>query len=107
MLGKNEFMDYRRTTVKAVTTTVTLAVYERTILVTNGTYSITLPAVAQCVGMLFTFVQLGAGTGKVRLIDAGDDPSWSDLMINAQYGKMVILSDGICWHALAGTAYVP
>lgn len=104
---------YRRDTkIKAVTTTATLTVNDQTVVVTNGTYTITLPPVVECAGLIFTFIQPGAGTNKVTIADAGDDNEFANCMLNAQAvnsslaaGKCVLYCDGAHWYTLLGTIY--
>ena len=88
--------------VTAVAAATQLEPVDQVVLVTNGTYTITLPAVGESAGVMISFIQQGTGVLSVTIADKGDDPAWTDAIINAQNEKVVAYCDGVAWHMLAG-----
>jgi len=96
------FSNWRSDSALIVTSTARLSANQQVIVIKNGEYTITLPKVAEAAGKLYSFVQVDSGTNDVTITDATDDPAWTDVIIDAQYEKATIYSDGVCWHLLEG-----
>lgn len=86
--------------VKRVSAATTLKPAERVVLITNGTYTINLPPVAECAGNIYTLRQLDAGTDSVTVDDNGDSVDWTNITINAQHDMVALYSDGLMWVVL-------
>ena len=65
---------------------------------TDGTFNVTLPAIADCVGKTFSFYRSVTGTGDITVIDAGDSSNWSNLVFDAQYDACVLYASPDKWH---------
>lgn len=102
MPDRNFFQNYRADQIARVTTTHTVKPYEQLILLTNGTYTVTLPKISESAGQLFVFVQDGTGTNSITITDAGDDALLTDQIINAQAEQVVLFNNGVCWSVLHG-----
>jgi NADPH-dependent ferric siderophore reductase len=62
----------------------------------SGTHTITLPAVATCVGRIYTITALGTGAGTVTVDTQDDDvPVLVDHVLSAQNSYVVLVSDGV------------
>lgn len=105
--NKNAVSEVGTLEVKTVAAAVTLTKKDRMVeIITNGTYTITLPPIAECIGLIFVIFQSGAGTNTVTISDNnatyGDSLSWTDQVLNATGERVVLLATNKQWIVLVG-----
>lgn len=88
-----------------VTATKTLEPYEQCVRCTVtdalGSYTITLPNVSRCVGMIIAIhCILRTGSAAVTVADAGDSEDWANKTLNATGEGTLLYSDGRKWWEL-------
>lgn len=98
----NPIAQYGQLEVIQVSATKALTLYEKFLHIANGTYTITLPPVAQCTGMLIGGSQTDSGTNTVTIAHKGDSAGWTNLVVNAINEGFLVWSDGRRWHVLTG-----
>jgi len=92
-----------RETVAYITSSASLAAYTITGLVrhlmvtTGGAITITLPAVSECAGEIFTVYLDSDGGTDITITDAGDDPDFTDITIADEDHFSVFISNGVRW----------
>lgn len=104
-IAHNELQNYLRDNIKYVGAAATLKVTDQTVVLTvTGAYTVTLPEVAEARGRMYSFTQSPGvtGTGDITITDAGDDASFTDVIIDAENEKATLYSDGVHWHMLEG-----
>ena len=80
--------------------TVTLSAYQQLVLVSAGTYTITLPKVAEAAGKIYTLRAKGTITGTVTIVSAGDVPLAVSLTGMATDKAYTLYSDGLQWYSI-------
>ena len=82
----------------------TLGVNQQIVVCTTGAVSdvtVTLPAVVDAVGRIYTF-SLETDGGKDLIVqDADDSVNWTDLTMDTQYDYAILFCDGRRWWVLA------
>ena len=83
----------------------TLAVYEQVVLLdtdtADGTFTLTLPPVAEAAGKSYSISVVDAN-GAVTIQDQDDSLAWHDIAtLDADYDGVVLYSDGLRWWTLA------
>ena len=105
MLGQDKYFleRYRKAervelTAEAGGSTYTLGVNERVVLVdaSNGTYTITLPSVAEAQGLMFHVLAVD-GTNNITIQDNNNDAGLSDITLNADDEEVLLISTGYSW----------
>jgi len=86
------------------TESATLGVNQQVVVCTTGAVSdvtITLPAVVDAVGRLYTFSLETDGGKDLVVQDADDSVNWTDLTMDTQYDYAILFCDGRRWWVLA------
>lgn len=70
----------------------------------SGPISIFLPPVAEAKGRFYSLVCRNADpVNTVRITDMDDSECWvNDIIFNGKCDKVLLYSDGLCWHAFGG-----
>lgn len=106
-LERNKHTNYRQlVSLPAVVAAVTLGLNNRFVRCTANTatnnYSITLPPVAEAVGIKISIhATLIANSKAVTVQDQDDSQDWSDLTIDVTADGVLLFSDGMKWWHLA------
>lgn len=66
---------------------------------TDGGFSITLPAVGDAAGRIYT-IHFSTDSGDVTIKDQDESEDWSDLTMTAEDDGVVLYSDGRKWWVL-------
>lgn len=105
-LEQSKHTSYRRlVSLPAVVAAVTLNLYNRFVRCTANTatdnYSITLPPVAEAVGIIISIHATSIANSKaVTVQDQDDSQDWSDLTIDVTADGVLLFSDGLKWWQL-------
>ncbi len=68
----------------------------------GGAFSITLPPVSECAGMIFTiWCEVIANAATVTVQDQDESEGWSDVALTTTADHLVVVSDGRHWITLA------
>jgi len=69
---------------------------------TPAAYAITLPPVAECAGLTFTFLSVeDLTTYNVTIQDQDESVTWADILLTSLYESVVLFSDGLKWHRIS------
>jgi len=84
----------------AAYTSDTMAVYERVVLVdtdtVDGTFTVTLPPVAEAAGKFYAVHQIDDG-GNTTIQDQDDSYDWSNQTLTEDDDGVLLFSDGLKW----------
>lgn len=66
--------------------------------------AITLPPVADAKGRFYSIISRGAdAVHTITIHDKADSECWTaDIVMNGKCDRVLMYSDGLCWHALVG-----
>jgi len=91
----------------AITASETITIRDRvnTVATAGGAVAVTLPPIADCAGMFFSFTII-SGTNKLTFLDNNGDSFddtnvETDNSIDAANDCTVLYSDGFTWHIVA------
>ena len=96
----------------AVTAAFVMTIHDRIVRATTsgaGAYSITLPPVAECQGLLFSICLVSKTTDNVTVADNNDSENWAgtgsgaDPVLDTTGDSILLYSDGRKWWAIGGT----
>ncbi len=69
---------------------------------TPAAYAITLPPVAECAGLIFSFLSVeDLTTYNVTIQDQDESVTWGDILLTSLYESVVLFSDGSKWHRIS------
>lgn len=92
---------------KFVAAATTLLPHERVVLATppsSSSYTITLPPVDQCAGMVYTIRSTSNDTGTIVVADQDETPApYTSGNLTTTDDYVVVYSDGYQWYELAET----
>jgi len=86
------------------TESATLTVNQNVVVGTTGAVvdvTLTLPAVVDAIGRIFTISLETDGGKDIVIQDADDSVNWTDLTLDTQYDYAILLCDGRRWWVLA------
>ena len=86
------------------TESATLTVNQNVVVGTTGAVvdvTLTLPAVVDAIGRIFTISLETDGGKDIVVQDADDSVNWTDLTLDTQYDYAILLCDGRRWWVLA------
>ena len=79
-----------------------------------GPFTITLPYVSEAKGRFYSFVCRNAdAVNTITITHRNDSECWVDIVLNGKCDRVLLYSDGLCWHAIGqvltfvGTTAVP
>jgi len=69
----------------------------------SGPFNLTLPSVAEAKGRFYSIVCRNAdAVNTITVKDKDDSECWAgDVTLNGKCDKLLMYSDGLCWHAIA------
>jgi len=92
---------YYITGAAALATTLTSRMRHLMVTQTGAhTCAVTLPPVMECAGQVFSIVCDARGSSTVTIADAGDDPDFTTITLNAADEFAVVMSNGVRWLTL-------
>uniref|UniRef100_A0A6H1ZZ51 Uncharacterized protein n=2 Tax=viral metagenome TaxID=1070528 RepID=A0A6H1ZZ51_9ZZZZ len=69
---------------------------------TSGPIIIVLPPVAEAKGRFYSIVVRDADVvNTITVSDKDDSECWADIILNSKCDRLLMYSDGLCWHPLA------
>ncbi len=86
---------------KAISAATTLEVFEQIVYatLTDAAYAVTLPAVAQAFGRMFTiYIPTNATPEVLTVQDQDDSIDWVNKQLSTAGGHISLFSDGAIWH---------
>ena len=71
----------------------------------SGAFALTLPPVAEAAGNFYSILCRGAdAVNAITVQDKDDSECWAgDITLNGRCDRVLLHSDGLCWHVLAST----
>jgi len=75
----------------------------------TGPITITLPPVAEAKGRWYSILSRGADpVNNITVADKDDSECWiGDIVLNGKCDRLLLYSDGICWHPTANVGAWP
>ena len=68
----------------------------------TGPFTITLPPVAMAKGRFYAFVcRNGDAVNFITITHRNDSECWVDIILNGKCDRVLLYSDGLCWHTAA------
>ena len=70
----------------------------------SGAFTVTLPNVTKAIGVMIILNKTDASINAATIAHGGGSEGWTNLTMDAQNDKAVLISDGVAWHILNNIA---
>ena len=97
-VDREQFQKFQKEEAEVISEATQMTADQHYVLLTStASYTLTLPALGDCSGFYYIEMPSRHATDAITLADAGDDPDWSNLTIDASKDNVLLFAAPTHW----------